>query len=628
MKNERSNKKALNEALDIYRDEMRPFIVRCLKRVQGKRVEDCIKTVLRSNEQRYNKFTDDLSLGTDPEEAIDINDFPQIVKVYWKDVFGGALRSRNSLKDDLYRIADVRNKVSHPGKQDVELEFALEHLSLISKALISINQPSGSNAVLAIKSAIEPFRTPAHKLRQGGRDVYAFTLDLETLNNLLPDRVDDAVVKAANRQLTPSHAKKIQEYLEKEPDWLLGPLLLGISPDAIHFHSYQDGTDAVGELIISRGDMAKMKMFDGQHRRRAIKDVLGSLAQSKRYYQRLAWLQEASLPIMLYVENDIEKLRQMFADAAQTKPIEANAVVRFDLRQAMNNAALWIQENSDLFSGRVEMERPSVSVGSQKIIAINQLAAALKAADIGYKGRVSKERNAEYMLDLDSLYDRCLTWSDDFMPTARDEYNALMGGEIDDSEIPQKRTETMAYNATVIRMLAGCFYEWTKVGDDWDSLAEFLQAEALKPGVQNDTLLVDAGLVAPGGTSPSSPARLVQDAIDFIVQRAEEAMGSFGATRPDGSMRKLTPRLLRKAMYEQASSRVIAEYERLQKYRDSAPKSGTDWQDRNAAITTFLNHWWDGKGPFQPEGSFHGHSARRQEEVHVRSPHSLDQTAR
>ena len=40
---------------------------------------------------------------------------------------------------------------------------------------------------------------PAHRFRQGGRDVYAFTLDLETLENVLPDRMDDKVVRDANR---------------------------------------------------------------------------------------------------------------------------------------------------------------------------------------------------------------------------------------------------------------------------------------------------------------------------------------------------------------------------------------------------------------------------------------------
>ena len=66
------------------------------------------------------------------------------------------------------------------------------------------------------------------------------------------------------------------------------------------------------------------------------------------------------------------------------------------------------------------------------------------------------------MLDIDSLYDRCLDWTDDFMPAARTEYNDLMAGEIDNSDIPQERGKTMAYNATVIRIFAGCYHEWTK----------------------------------------------------------------------------------------------------------------------------------------------------------------------
>ena len=609
MVTERPNRNALNDALDIYRDAMRSFVARCLKRVPGKTVEQHIKAVLRGSGDRYNQFTEDIKGGLEPEEAIDINDFPQIVKTYWKDVFREALKSHNEFRDCLFHIREARNEVSHPGKGDTDLEIALRCFDQITKVLNAINAPEESKEVLMIKGHLESFTVPAHKLRQGGRDVYAFTIDIATLNSLLPERVDDEVVKDTNRQLTPSHAKKIQEYLEKEDDWLLGPLLLGISPEAVQFHSYQDDVDVVGDLTIDRSGMSSMKMFDGQHRRRAIRDVLKASSQNSRHAQRIARLKKASLPIMLYVESDIAKLRQMFADAAQTKPIEANAVVRFDLRQAINNAALWTQENSDLFSGRVEMERPSVSATSQKIIAINQLAAALKAAEIGHGGRVSKERNDAYMLDLDPLYERCREWSDDFLPMAREEYNALMGGAIDDSEIPLKRAETMAYNATVIRMLAGCLHEWKKEGDHWDWLAEFLNRETLRPGLHHDSLLVDAGMVAPGGMSPSAPARIVRDAINFIVKRAEEEMDSHALDLPYRTDTKPTQRLLRKALYSQGSERVKAEYERLRKYRDSSPKSGSAWEERNAAITTFLNHWWEGKGPFQEGGSLYGHSA-------------------
>ena len=49
---------------------------------------------------------------------------------------------------------------------------------------------------------------PAHRFRQGHRDAYYFTLDLATLDGLLPQRIDDSVVREANRRLTPSHAQK------------------------------------------------------------------------------------------------------------------------------------------------------------------------------------------------------------------------------------------------------------------------------------------------------------------------------------------------------------------------------------------------------------------------------------
>ena len=122
-------------------------------------------------------------------------------------------------------------------------------------------------------------RTPAHHFRQGNRDVYSFTLDLATLDGLLPERVDEEIVKDVNRRLTPSHAKNIQQYLLHEPyKWVLGAMLLGIAPDALEFIPYTDenneSTESIGELRIISGRKNTMKIFDGQHRRRAIADAL------------------------------------------------------------------------------------------------------------------------------------------------------------------------------------------------------------------------------------------------------------------------------------------------------------------------------------------------------------------
>lgn len=367
--------------------------------------------------------------------------------------------------------------------------------------------------------------TPAHRFVQGGRDVYTFSLELEKLNQLFPERVDDHLVSEANRPLTRAHAKRIQDYLEKRPDWVLGTFMLGVKPEVIAFQPYpgqpEGGAVTVGELSILSTDADALKIFDGQHRRRAIKDVLRELDRSAGQGEKLDSLNHDSVPVMLYAEGNIEALRQMFADASKTKPIERNAVTQFDQRDAFNVAAMSLSSDlSDLFGGRVEMERASVPRSSQSIIAINQLATALKTTVVGYGGRVSAERNSEYLRDNDGLVDRCLIWSEDFLTNAREEYENLVNGEVDNSEIPEARNQSLAYNATVIRIFAGCYYEWTKNGDDWKPLADFIRQASLKPGSDYGALLVDAGAVMPRNISPIGRQGEIKGAIDYILNQA------------------------------------------------------------------------------------------------------------
>lgn len=366
-------------------------------------------------------------------------------------------------------------------------------------------------------------QTPAHRFVQGGRDVYTFSLELEKLNRLFPERVDDRMVSEANRQLTATHAKGIQDYLEKRSDWVLGTFMLGVKPEVITFQPYpgqpEGGAVTVGELSILSADADALKIFDGQHRRRAIKDALRELAQAAGQGGKLDSLNTAAVPVMLYAEGSIEALRQMFADASKTRTIERNAVTQFDHRDAFNVAAMSLSALSDLFGGRVEMERASVPRSSQAIIAINQLAAALKTTVVGYGGRVSAERNSEYLRDNDGLVDRCLIWSEDFLTNAREEYENLVNGEVDNSEIPEARNQSLAYNATVIRILAGCYYEWTRNGEDWKPLADFIRQASLKPGSDSGALLVDTRVVLPGGISPIGRMKEIKEAIDYIINQ-------------------------------------------------------------------------------------------------------------
>ena len=106
---------------------------------------------------------------------------------------------------------------------------------------------------------------PAHRFRQGGRDVYYFALTLDTIDGTLPQRVEDNVVREANRRLTPSHARNIQQYLDEKDDWLLGPMMLGIAHDAVEFDPYlskegEADTPNFGELRVRTNRMNTMRI--------------------------------------------------------------------------------------------------------------------------------------------------------------------------------------------------------------------------------------------------------------------------------------------------------------------------------------------------------------------------------
>ena len=234
------------------------------------------------------------------------------------------------------------------------------------------------------------------------------------------------------------------------------------------------------------------------------------------FYHEQGWLGVEDVLSQEDVES-LRKVTQEFVEKSRSVTVSDNV---FDLEPGHSSAEPRLRRLKDPISLHPLYDR---IMHNENIIAINQLSLTLKTLEVGYKGRVSKDNSDQYMLTLDDLYERCWTWSDEFMPSARDEYEWLMAGDIDNSEIPQKRATSLAYSATVIRLLAGCYYEWTKDGSDWTPLAEFIRSSSLEPRSGKGALLVDAGLVAAGGTTPFARAQLVTSAIDYIVRQAASA---------------------------------------------------------------------------------------------------------
>ena len=150
---DRPNRDALNKVLDIYRDAMRPFIVRSLKRVRGQQVEEVIRNAL--NDRQAEQFSQNLSKnGRDAAASIDIGDFPHLISRKWNEVFQQPFGDERGVQNALWLIKEARDKAAHPGPQDLDTEFVRTHLFLIADVIGKINAPKQKQAVETIRDQL------------------------------------------------------------------------------------------------------------------------------------------------------------------------------------------------------------------------------------------------------------------------------------------------------------------------------------------------------------------------------------------------------------------------------------------------------------------------------------------
>ena len=369
---------------------------------------------------------------------------------------------------------------------------------------------------------------PAHRLTQGERTVYYFALSMAQFDDVLPEEVDSKVIRESQRRFIPSHARGIEDYLSKTDKWVLGPVTLSIDPEFVLFEPYpgqEDETSPIlGELKIIQGGKPFLKILDGQHRRWAIRHYRTAQAPTEAFEQQRKAFEKCEMPVALYEESDTQGIRQMFADMAQQRKMDAVTTARFDMRDPFNQAADRLMEESEWIGPYVEMDSSTVARTSTKLVAFNQLAVNLKTLEYGYYGRASRTRAEEVALGIDRLVEAGKQWTDEFLPSARDEYLELLT-DVDPDYVPLQRPRTLAYNGTILRILAGCHYEWRKQYPDLetDTLADFINEMDFNPK-QRGGPLVESGILDLKRATLVARRQEVQAAISTIVKDAHKAL--------------------------------------------------------------------------------------------------------
>ena len=147
------NRDALYAAHTTYRDAMRRFISRVLKKDYDTSLEELIRRVAPSD------LDNTLKLYNEIEAAIDIQNFPDFIITYWNDpvFFSKEFNADSMVRTETETIKKGRKLWAHPGLEDTAPENTRTLLSLISKVLGEIHELDEKRKVEVIRNQLFPY---------------------------------------------------------------------------------------------------------------------------------------------------------------------------------------------------------------------------------------------------------------------------------------------------------------------------------------------------------------------------------------------------------------------------------------------------------------------------------------
>lgn len=332
-------------------------------------------------------------------------------------------------------------------------------------------------------------RVPAIRGRQGNRIFYVTNLPNEFLRNLFKDVKPAA--EQSQRPLDPRHSQAIREYIrQNREEYLLGALTYAMDLEGEFKPLSEDAGDhfALGELNIPLG--TSFSSLDGQHRRQALIDLI----------EEVPSLKAESTAVLLYVEPELKKKRQMFSDMNSTpKKVSKSLNIAFDNRDPFARGAKILIRTHPLLVNRVEELAPRVNSESSNFFSLFAIQDTLKKLFVGSVGRVKDPDS--YTEDL--VVKRGTDFFDILMQ-ARIEYSEAL---VSYAQLQEYRKTTILFSSTTLRVVAGATYRTI----DFFSVQNLREIEdQLSTGLSSIDFSVDsklfiaAGFINRGSSTPNA----------------------------------------------------------------------------------------------------------------------------
>ena len=191
---------------------------------------------------------------------------------------------------------------------------------------------------------------------QGGRLIIQIVVYLSEISTLIP---------ATNRPVNNSHIKDIKDYMlcriKAGKPWILGSLTVNVNPDSIKWQRI-----GYNFYIITIPNATKFKITDGQHRYRAIAELMASDEHRRLFANE-------QIPLTLILEDDPKQADVDFGDMAQTMPLSSALLVAFGAT-GRDAIAKVVAQKVHLFRNSTQWFKASPGTGSKYIYTLNYIA--------------------------------------------------------------------------------------------------------------------------------------------------------------------------------------------------------------------------------------------------------------
>jgi DGQHR domain-containing protein len=348
---------------------------------------------------------------------------------------------------------------------------------------------------MTMTNITQGFNVAALRGQQGSRTLYQVLVPNSVLNNFFTVNMDPPTERS-QRQLDPKHAKDIATYVLENPDeYVLGAIVYAVDQECTFTPS--ELSDSVGILTIPFG--TNLRSLDGQHRRQGLNDAIADDED----------LGNDHTAVLIYVESDVTRRRQMFSDMNATPKIVAKAInVAFDARDPFARVAQDLAKTHPFLTGVVEMEAARVRASSDKWFNLGAIHDALKRLQVGPNGRVRNpvQYAEDAISDLGSEFFDLLATRPEF-----DEARHSVSVEV-------LRSKSILFSSTTLRAIAGAI--WLRLQEDGEDTALVDYADLLGKIDFGPSAKVwrDTGFVSAGKSTPNARNQEVLAATKAIAE--------------------------------------------------------------------------------------------------------------